>query len=201
MRLRGVDRARLRRPSAPRSDHRGLAGERRLHLLALHLAKRRFALLREDQGDRPSLAPFDDRVDVHEGRAQPLRHELAHGGLARPRQADQHDVPFHDAAPLGVRARTCAAYPSKFRLVSLNASPPNFSSRAWASARAIIASAMTPMAGTAVTTHRSVCGCAAPPVFRSTVRSGDMSVEIGFIATRSEEHTSELQSLAYLVCR
>src|SRR3989441_3303402 len=102
---------------------------------------------------------------------------------------------------------------------------------------------MTPIAGTAVTSERSDCACAGPPVLRSTVLSGDIKVEIGFIATRmtsgspvvmppsvpparfvararpgrissctsdplrraasnrSEEHTSELQSLAYLVCR
>src|ERR1700716_980391 len=44
---------------------------------------------------------------------------------------------------------------------------------------------MTPMAGTAVTSERSDCACAGPPVLRSTVRSGDISVEIGFIATRA----------------
>src|SRR5947207_837371 len=142
-------------------------------------------LLRQDQRDRPSLTPLDDRVDVHESGAQLLRHEPAHGALARPRQPDQHDVPFHEAAPFGVRARTCARYPAKFRLVSLSASPPNFASSACASTSAIIASAMTPMAGTAVTSDRSDCACAGPPVFRSTVRSGAISVEIGFIATRA----------------
>src|SRR5207247_2055767 len=181
----GVDRARLRGPAAARSDHRGLGRERRLHFFALHLAERRFGLLREAQGARPALAPLDDRVDVHESRAQPFRHEPAHRGFAGPRQADQHDVPLHDAAPFGVRARTCARYPSKFRLVSLSASPPNFSSSACASTRAIIASAMTPMAATAVTSDRSDCAWAGPPVFRSTVRSGAISVEIGFIATRA----------------
>src|SRR5204862_40456 len=142
-------------------------------------------LLREVEVDPPPLAPLDDRVDVHDSLAHPFRHEPTHRRLARPRQADQHDVPLHDAAPFGVRARTCARYPSKFRLVSLSASPPNFSSSACASTRAIIASAMTPMAGTAVTSDRSDCAWAGPPVFRSTVRSGAISVEIGFIATRA----------------
>src|SRR2546426_12721997 len=41
------------------------------------------------------------------------------------------------------------------------------------------------MAGTAVTSERSDCACAGPPVLRSTVLSGDISVEIGFIAART----------------
>src|SRR6266513_1645541 len=44
---------------------------------------------------------------------------------------------------------------------------------------------MTPIAGTAVTSERSDCAWAGAPVFKSTVLSGDISVEIGFIATRS----------------
>src|SRR5207247_945237 len=197
--LRARDRARLRSPATARGDHGGLVRERGLHLLALHLAERALPLLREDQRDRLALAPHQDAVDVHEPRVQLLRHELADAGLPRARQADQHDVLFHDAAPAapvapvaplppaprGVRARTCARYPSKFRFVSLSASPPNFSSSACASTSASIASAMTPIAGTAVTSDRSACACAGPPVFKSTVRSGAMSVEMGFIATRA----------------
>src|SRR5207244_296996 len=120
---RRSDRAGLRRPATARSDHGRLARERRLHLLALHLAERGFALLGEDHGDRSPLAPLHDRVDVHESRLPLLRHEPAHGALAR-------------------------------------TSP-------------------------AVTSERSDCACAGPPVSRSTVRSGDISVEIGFIATRA----------------
>ena len=43
---------------------------------------------------------------------------------------------------------------------------------------------MTPIAGTAVTSDRSLCAFAAFPVVRSTVGSGDMRVEIGFMPTR-----------------
>src|SRR5207245_2697758 len=178
-------RALLCRPAAARGDHGRLARERGLHLFALHLAERALALLGEDERDRLALAPHQDAVHVHEPRVQLLRHQLAHAGLPRARQPDQHDVLSHDAAPRGMRARTCARYPSKFRFVSLSASPPNFSSSACASTSAIIASAMTPMAGTAVTSERSDCAWAGPPVFRSTVRSGAISVEIGFIATRA----------------
>ena len=44
---------------------------------------------------------------------------------------------------------------------------------------------MTPSAGTAVTSDRSLWALAGSPVARSTVGSGDISVEIGFIATRT----------------
>ena len=63
-------------------------------------------------------------------------------------------------------------------------SPPNFSSIASARTSAVSASAMTPIAGTAVTSDRSLCALAGWPVARSTVGSGDIRVEIGFIATR-----------------
>src|SRR4051812_50020543 len=43
---------------------------------------------------------------------------------------------------------------------------------------------MTPRAGTAVTSERSLWALAGPPLTRSTVGNGDMRVEIGFIATR-----------------
>src|SRR5438132_977638 len=178
-RLCGFDRARLRRPAAARRDHRRLGGERGVHLLALHLPKRGLALLGEDQRDRFALASRQDEIDVDEPGAQLLRHEPPDGGLARSRQAHQHDVLLHDAAPLGVRARTWAIYPATFRFTSLSASPPNFSSSACASTSATIASAMTPIAGTAVTSERSDCAWAGAPVFRSTVLSGDISVEIG----------------------
>src|SRR2546425_9159449 len=36
---------------------------------------------------------------------------------------------------------------------------------------------------------------------RSSRRSGSLNLAIRFSSRRSEEHTSELQSLAYLVCR
>src|SRR2546425_8117497 len=43
-------------------------------------------------------------------------------------------------------------------------------------------------------THLTAC--------RETLaRDGGVGKQLGFLAQRSEEHTSELQSLAYLVCR
>src|SRR5437588_873083 len=184
-RLRGFDRARLRRPAAARRDHGRLGRERSVHLLALHLTERGLALLGEDQRDRLALAPRQDEIDVDEPGAQLLRHETTDGGLPRSRETHQHDRLLHDATPLGVRARTWAIYPTKFRFISLSASPPNFSTSACASTSATIASAMTPIAGTAVTSERSDWAWAGAPVFRSTVLSGDISVEIGFHATRS----------------
>src|SRR5207244_13290343 len=97
-------------------------------ILSVHLPKRGLALLGEDHRDRFTLFAIQDAVDVHERRMQPLRHHLAYRALARARQSDEHDVPFHDAAPRGVRARTCARSPSTLRLMSLKASPRHFSS-------------------------------------------------------------------------
>src|SRR5204863_286564 len=184
-RLRALDRARLRRPATTRRDYRRLGRERGVHLPALHLTERGLALLGEDQRDRLAFAPRQDEIDVDEPGVQLLRHEAADSGLARSREAHQHDVLLHDAAPLGVRARTWAVYPAKFRFISLSASPPNFSISACASTSATIPSAMTPIACTAMTSDRSDCAWAGAPVFKSTVLSGDISVEIGFIATRS----------------
>src|SRR5579885_1563732 len=185
-RLGGLEGARLRRPPAARRDHRRRRAERGLDFAALHLAERRFALLREDHRDRLPLAPHQDRVHVHEPGAQLLGHQPPDDALPRPREPHEQDVTLHvSSAAGGVRARSCARYPAKFRRVSLSASPPNFSSSACASTSAIIASAMTPIAGTAVTSERSDSAGAAAPVARSTLRSGLMSVEIGFIATRA----------------
>src|SRR5205814_4906699 len=184
-RLRALHRARLRRPATTGRDYRRLGRERGVHLPALHLTERGLALLGEDQRDRLAFAPRQDEIDVDESGVQLLRHEATDSGLARSREAHQHDVLLHDAAPLGVRARTWAVYPAKFRFISLSASPPNFSISACASTSATIASAMTPIAGTAVTSERSDWAWAGAPVFRSTVLSGDIRVEIGFIATRS----------------
>src|SRR5258706_6823622 len=159
--------------------------ERRVDFFAFHLPKRLFAFLGEDHGDRLSFFADQHVVDVDESRVQQLGDHATDRALAGARQSDKHNVPFHDAASLGVRARTCARYPSTLRFVSLSASPPNFSSRASVSTIAIIASAMTPIAGTAVTSERSDCGCAGLPVLRATVLSGDIRVEIGVIATRT----------------
>src|SRR5204863_858683 len=184
-RLRALDRARLRRPAATRRDYRRLGRKRSGPFLSLQVAERGLALLGEDQREQLAFGPRQDEIDVDESGVQLLRHGATDSGLARSREAHQHDVLLHDAAPLGVRARTWAIYPTKFRFISLSASPPNFSTSACASTSATIASAMTPIAGTAVTSERSDWAWAGAPVFRSTVLSGDISVEIGFIATRS----------------
>src|SRR2546425_7552085 len=53
------------------------------------------------------------------------------------------------------------------------------------------------------TLFRSYCDRARPPRTRLRVgeRCGQDRQALGLPRTRSEEHTSELQSLAYLVCR
>ena len=79
-----------------------------IHFLGLELAEDRFAALGEDHLDRPAFLPDDNRVDVHQWRLQGFRDEAPDGGLARSRQAEEHDVPAHEAAPRGLRARTCA---------------------------------------------------------------------------------------------
>src|SRR6266487_5466322 len=142
---------------------------------------------------------------------QPLGDQAPDRALAGARQSDEHDVPFHPSPPDPlsalrrggtldsgrVRTPTCARYPSTLRFVSLSASPPNFSSNASASTIAIIASAMTPMAGTAVTSERSDCACAGLPVLRSTVLSGDIRVEIG--DRKSTRLNSSHPSISYAV--
>src|SRR5690606_26427764 len=59
-------------------------------------------------------------------------------------------------------------------------SPPNFARKASASTNATIAAPTTPAAGTAQTSLRSIAAGASASVSRSTERSGDISVAIGF---------------------
>src|SRR6185503_13579995 len=101
-----VELARLCGPATARNDHRGLVLERGFDFLALHLAKRLLALFGENHRDRFAFFANQDAVDVDVARVQPLGHQTTDGGFAGARQSDQHQVPFHDAAPLGVRART-----------------------------------------------------------------------------------------------
>src|SRR5437762_11016040 len=53
----------------------------------------------------------------------------------------------------------------------------------------------------AVVTSRPLCARLEPPGRVEPVVVGRGKVEFGHAATRSEEHTSELQSPMYLVCR
>ena len=65
-------------------------------------------------------------------------------------------------------------------------SPPNLRNTSFASTRATIVSATTPMAGTAVTSVRSLNDTVSSLVAVSTVANvGRLSVASGFIATRA----------------
>ena len=59
------------------------------------------------------------------------------------------------------------------------------------------------IAGTAVTSDRSLCAWAAAPVRRSTVASGVMSVAIGFMARRttSDNRVSPARQMKDSGCR
>src|SRR5204863_736189 len=119
-----VECARLRGPSATGNDHRWLVTERVCHLFPLHLAKRLLALLGEDHRDRLAFLAKQNRIDVDEAGLQLLGNESPDGGFPGPRQADENEVLLHDAAPFGVRARTCWRSPSTFRVSSSSSSPP-----------------------------------------------------------------------------
>src|SRR6266480_3910951 len=104
----GIELTRLRRPAAAWHDDRRLVRQRGLDFLSFHLAKRRLGLLGENQRDRFAFLANQDAVDVHESRMQQVGDHATDRRFPRARQSDQDDVPFHDAAPRGVRARTCA---------------------------------------------------------------------------------------------
>ena len=79
-----------------------------------------------------------------------------------------------------------AMNPSRFRTSSANESPPNLRSASEASTRAVMVSATTPMAGTAVTSVRSRKLTVDSLVTTSTVsRTGRLRVARGFMATRA----------------
>ena len=79
-----------------------------------------------------------------------------------------------------------ATKPSRLRTTSASESPPNLRSASVASTSAVIDSATTPMAGTAVTSVRSRKLTVDSFVTTSTVSStGRLSVASGFIATRA----------------
>ena len=79
-----------------------------------------------------------------------------------------------------------ATKPSRFRTISASESPPNLRSASVASTSAVIDSATTPMAGTAVTSVRSRKLTVDSLVTTSTVSStGRLRVASGFIATRA----------------
>src|ERR1019366_248693 len=181
-------------PATTGGDHLRRFGEQFRHRRAFERAKMRFAMGGENLGDRRAGSCDNPRIEVAPWGVQEGGGERGDRRLPCPRQPDQHDraTQAQPSSASGCCARTAsqrrpaaARYPSRLRRVSVRASPPNFSSIASARTRATSASAITPIAGTAVTSERSLCAFASPPVARLTVLSGDMSVEIGFIATRT----------------
>ena len=108
-------------------------------------------------------------------------------GLARAGRPDDDARPDGDAGvtmSAGARGwrrgsrRGCGA-------VSVTLSPPNFSTHAWASTSATMASATTPAAGTAQTSDRWWMALAGSSPAMSTVSSERGTVEMGFIAART----------------
>src|SRR6185437_13433920 len=137
---------------------------------------------------------FDMSVEIDEAALEPSCYAPADGALANAGQPDEHHVLHlrfsgHPAScPVTwppSRSARYRRYPSRFRRTSLRESPPNFSSAESARTKAAIASAMTPMAGTAVTSLRSTVEAALWRVFISTDPRGRISVLMGFMATRS----------------
>src|SRR5690606_19205703 len=114
----------------------------------------------------------DDLVSVDEGHPERFSDALAHLRLAGTHGADQDGEGPRHAEVMSVRSASgiAARYASRLRFVSPTESPPNFSSTELASTRATIASATTPAAGTAHTSDRWWCACAASPVATSIVR-------------------------------
>jgi len=149
----------LRRPPPPERS-RGLGRERPSPFLALHLAERRFALLRKIRVSA-FPPPLDDRVDVHKSRPRRSATSRPTVVLARPRRPISTMCRFTTPRPSRAGPHLCQV-PLEVPLGLAQRSPPNFSSRACGEHQGIIASAMNPMAGTAVTSDRSDCAWAGP---------------------------------------
>src|SRR5882724_837351 len=140
-------------------------------------------VLDEDVADRLARGLRHEGVGVSERHAKPGGEQQSHGRLARGRRPDQH----HDSGlvPLAHEITSDFTYPSALRRISSTESPPNFSRTASASTSAVMASATTPAAGTAVTSLRWLMALAGSPVRTSTVASARGTVEMGFMAARA----------------
>ena len=68
------------------------SGQEQLQDLALDGAEVRLAVPREDVGDRPPLARFDQLVDVLRAPAEPRRERARDGRLAGGHEAHQVDL-------------------------------------------------------------------------------------------------------------
>ena len=67
----------------------------------LQLAKRGFALLVEDGGNRAPSRFLDEGVSVHEGPAEAAGEEASDAGFAAPGEANEEDVVRHGISPNG----------------------------------------------------------------------------------------------------
>src|SRR5688500_5092527 len=149
---------RVHDPAPSRGEHGGFRIDEFGSERAFEAAEVRLTPLSEDPRDAHLLSPFDLAVEVDEAPAEPRCNACTGRRLPHPGEPDQHDVP--DARQPPTRPATCARYPSRFRRVSPSESPPNFSRKAPARTNATIASAITPIAGTAVTSLRSATASA-----------------------------------------
>src|SRR5699024_5844720 len=108
------------------------------------------ALVEENIGDGPGLSGLDIGIGVPVGHLPELRQQAAHRGFTRSRWADE-DQP---GAAHRMVSSMAARYSVMFRATSVTESPPVFSSKAWASTSATIASAMTAAGAIAHTSER-----------------------------------------------
>src|SRR3989442_6899531 len=154
------------------------------------------AVAGEDLGHRGPLAGFDAAVGVDERPSQPARQQLTDLAFAGAHETDQHNVSHRcrPPPPTAPTWETCwqnsiswirRRYASYASLISARLSFPNFSNMASASTKHTMDSATTPAAGTAQTSLRTTAPVIASFVLMSTDRSGDISVDSGFIAPRT----------------
>src|SRR5581483_11119019 len=172
-------------PTGHRHHQRSRSAQRILEGTRLLSAEGRFPALGEDLGNRPSGPRLDLGIAVEVVATQPGRQPPAHCRLARAHHPDQENAlgSTHPPCWSGSEAR----YPSRLRSSSVTESPPNLRSASPASTSATIVSATTPMAGTAVTSVRSLNETVSSLVTTSTVLgTGRLSVASGFMPTRTD---------------
>src|SRR5205085_924739 len=118
----------------------------------------------EDVTHRTPRTRFDLLIRIPERPVQQRGDASPDARLARPGQADEHDVPRHPS-------RRDSRYVRWLRTSSAIESPPNFRTTSFASTSATMVSATTPIAGTAVTSVRSLKLTVSSFVTTSTVLS------------------------------
>ena len=84
--------ARNRRQAPAGGNHGVFAAGQLGDYPLLQLAERRFALLRENLGNRPPRAGLDDTVGIQERKAQRLGGQTADGRLPRSHKAGQGEI-------------------------------------------------------------------------------------------------------------